>query len=62
VRDLFFEPANAIMNDPTAFRKIGRGMLRGALSLLSNTATGTIGTASAMTRSVGKVRTASHCI
>jgi hypothetical protein len=54
VRDFFYEPAYAIITTPTQFKKIGRGVMKGAVSLASNTADGLLGTATNFTRSFGK--------
>lgn len=54
VRDFFYEPAYAIITTPTEFKKIGRGVMKGAVSLASNTADGLLGTATNVTRSFGK--------
>jgi hypothetical protein len=32
-RDFFYEPAHALINSPTEIRKIGKGVLLGAMSL-----------------------------
>ena len=54
VRDFFYEPAYALISHPTEITKIGKGVVKGAVSLASNTADGIIGTTTVMTRSVGK--------
>jgi hypothetical protein len=54
VRDFFYEPAHALISHPTEFRKIGKGVVKGAVSFASNTADGIIGTTTVMTRSVGR--------
>lgn len=54
VRDFFYEPAYAIITTPTEFKKIGRGVVKGAVSLASNTADGLLGTATNVTRAFGK--------
>ena len=53
VRDLFYEPANAIINKES-IRSVTISTIRGAISMISNTADGTLGTATTMTRFVGK--------
>ena len=54
VRDFFYEPARAIIKSPTEIRKIGRGVMKGAVSLVSNTTVGFLGTGITITRSVGR--------
>lgn len=54
VRDFFYEPAYALISHPTELKKIGEGVMKGAVSLASNTADGIIGTTTVMTRSVGR--------
>jgi hypothetical protein len=54
VRDLFFEPANAIMKSPTDIREIGKGLFRGGFSIVSNTADGVIGTATVFTKAISQ--------
>lgn len=54
VRDFFYEPAHALIKSPTEIGKFGREVMKGAVSLVTNTADGMIGTATTMTRSVGK--------
>ena len=53
VRDLFYEPANAIMNKES-LGTVTVSTIKGAISMISNTADGAIGTATTMTRFVGK--------
>jgi hypothetical protein len=54
VVDFFYEPVIALYNSPTEISKIGKGVVKGAVSLASHTADGLIGTATTMTRSIGK--------
>ena len=54
VVDFIYEPLSALYNSPTEISEIGKGVMRGAVSLASHTADGLIGTATTMTRSVGK--------
>lgn len=54
VRDFFFEPTHALITNPTEIRKIGRGVVKGTLSLVSNVSEGTIGTLSTITRAAGR--------
>jgi vacuolar protein sorting-associated protein 13A/C len=54
VRDFFYEPAHAIITSPTEIRKIGRGVVKGAVSLVSNTTVGFLGTGITITRSIGR--------
>lgn len=54
VKDFFFEPASALINNPTEIKRAGHVFMKGGVSLLSNTADGVIATATTMTRSVGK--------
>lgn len=54
VKDFFFEPASALINNPTEIKRVGHVFVKGGVSLLSNTADGVIATATTMTRSVGK--------
>lgn len=55
VRDFFFEPAHALITNPTEIRKIGRGVVKGTMSLVSNVSGGTIITLSTFTRAAGRV-------
>lgn len=54
VKDFFYEPGHALITSPTEISKIGRGVVKGTVSLLVNTSDGFIGTATTMTRSFGK--------
>jgi vacuolar protein sorting-associated protein 13A/C len=54
VRDFFFEPAHALITNPTEIRKIGRGVVKGTMSLVSNVSGGTIGTLSTFTKAAGR--------
>jgi len=54
VRDFFYEPAHAIITSPTEIRKIGAGLVKGAVSLVSNTTVGFLGTGITITRSIGR--------
>lgn len=54
VNDFFFEPANALINHPKDFGIIGRTVVKGAISIVSNTTDGFIGTGTTITRSVGR--------
>lgn len=54
VRDFFFEPGLALISNPTEFRKIGKGVVKGTLSLVSNTADGMISTGTTFTRAAGR--------
>ncbi len=54
VRDFFYEPAHAIITSPTELRKIGAGVMKGAVSLVSNTTVGFLGTGITITRSIGR--------
>lgn len=53
VRDLFYAPAYAILND-RSIQSFTFQTILGALSMVSNTTDGTLGTATTMTRFVGK--------
>lgn len=55
VRDFFFEPAHALITNPTEIRKIGRGVMKGTMSLVTNVSGGTIITLSTFTRAAGRV-------
>ncbi len=48
--DFFYEPAEGLMHSPYAF---GRGVAKGTLSLVSNTASGVLGFTAKITRSMG---------
>ncbi len=50
VWDFFYEPAEGLTHSPYAF---GRGVAKGTLSLVSNTASGVLGFTAKITRSVG---------
>jgi hypothetical protein len=52
VRDFFYEPSRALLNDP---RSLGKGLYKGALSFLYNTTDGIVGTATKMSRTSGRV-------
>ncbi len=54
VKDFFYEPTNAIITNPSEVGKIGRGVVKGTLSLVSNTAEGVLGTGTTITRSFGR--------
>ena len=54
VNDLFYEPAMAIIHSPTDIRKIGTGIFKGAQSLVSNTADGTMTTVTTLSRGLGE--------
>ncbi|KAJ1408054.1 hypothetical protein B484DRAFT_436347, partial [Ochromonadaceae sp. CCMP2298] len=54
VKDFFFEPAHALINTPTEISKIGRGVVKGTVSLVSNTTVGFLGVGTGVTRSVGR--------
>lgn len=54
VKDFFYEPAHALITSPTEIRKIGRTFFKGALSLVSNTTAGFVGTGVTITRSIGR--------
>ncbi len=57
VKDFFFEPALAMIDNPTEINKLnklGKGFLKGAISLVSNTSTGFIGAGTTVTRAVGR--------
>lgn len=54
VRDFFYEPAHALITSPTAFGKIGKGVVKGTVSLVSNTTVGFLGTGTTITRSIGR--------
>jgi hypothetical protein len=51
VKDLFYEPANALTRSPEDF---SRGLAKGSLSLLSHSIHGTFNTASKITNTIGK--------
>jgi hypothetical protein len=54
VHDFFYEPAHALINNPTEIGKIGKGVVKGTVSLVSNTTDGFLGTGTTITRSVGR--------
>eukprot|EP01038_Epipyxis_sp_PR26KG_P006870 gene6870-9407_t len=54
VIDFFYEPAHALITTPTELRKIGRGVVKGTVSLVSNTAVGFVGTGVTLSRVVGR--------
>jgi len=54
VKDFFYEPSNAMITSPTEVGKITRGVLKGTISLVGNTAEGLIGTSTTITRSFGR--------
>ena len=54
VRDFFYEPAHALINSPTELRKIGKGVVLGAISLVGHSADGFIGTGTTISRSLGR--------
>eukprot|EP00605_Chrysophyceae_sp_TOSAG23-4_P000166 GSChrysophyteH1.ASY1.ANO1.190.1 assembled CDS len=54
VKDFFYEPSNALISSPTEVTKITRGVMKGTLSLLGNTAEGVISTGINVTRSFGR--------
>ena len=54
MKDFFYEPAKALVNNPNEIKRVGHVFVKGGVSLLSNTADGVIATATTMTRSVGK--------
>jgi hypothetical protein len=54
VKDFLYEPALAFVASPTDLTKFGKGVMKGAVSLVSNTADGFIGTGTTITRSVGR--------
>ena len=54
VKTFFVEPAQAIINNPTDFEKIGLAAVKGTVVLFSKTTDGIIGTGTTITRSVGR--------
>lgn len=54
VKDLFFEPSNAVISNSG---NVGSSVVKGAVSLVTSTTDGMIGTATKMTRGVGKFMT-----
>ena len=54
MKDFFYEPTSAIITNPSEVGKIGRGVVKGTLSLVSNTAEGVLGTGTTITRSFGR--------
>lgn len=54
VKDFFYEPAHALITNPNDIKKIGTTFAKGALSIVSNTADGMIGTGTSITRSMGR--------
>ena len=54
VKDFFYEPAFALITTPTEFGKIGKSVVKGTLSLMTNTADGMIGTGTTITRNAGR--------
>lgn len=57
VVDFFYEPALAMFDSPSEINKLnklGKGFLKGAISLVSNTGTGVIGAGTTVTRTVGR--------
>lgn len=54
VKDFFYEPAHALFTSPTEVRKLGRTVIKGTMSLISNTTDGFLGTGVNITRSIGR--------
>lgn len=57
VQDFFYEPYHAFTSNPTdiaVIGKLGRGVVKGTLSIVSNTTEGMIGTGTTFTRAVGR--------
>ena len=54
VFDFFYEPTRALVTNPTELSKIGRGVVKGTLSLVGNTTDGMLGTATTISKSVGR--------
>ena len=55
VTDFFYEPYHALITNPTDIGKLGRGLAKGTLSVVSNTTEGMIGTGTTFTRTVGRI-------
>ena len=55
VVDFFYEPAHAIITSPTEFRKIGKGVFKGTVSLVGNISTGLLGSSIGVTQSVSRI-------
>lgn len=55
VVSFFYEPAHAIITSPTEFRKIGKGVFKGTVSLVSNVSVGLLGTSIGVTQSASRI-------
>jgi hypothetical protein len=54
VKDFFYEPAHALITNPNDIRAVGRSVVKGTISIISNTTDGMIGTGTTITRSIGR--------
>ena len=53
VKDFFYDPSTSIITSPTEAAKIGRGLVRSTLNLVTKTTDATIGAGTNITRSFG---------
>eukprot|EP01035_Chromulina_nebulosa_P017521 gene17521-23082_t len=54
VKDFFYEPAHALITSPNDIGKIGRSVVKGTISILSNTTYGILGFGTTITQSMGR--------